>query len=213
MTTTYRAVCGNRISMIEMMPELETERLKLIPYVAGFVTDEHVAWLNDKDVTRYSEQRHLQHSLESEHKYLNSRNENESIWLLRTKEDAPRDIGTIAATIDNHNRVADMAIMVGNKDVSNKGYATEAWKAVMNWLFNVRHMRKIECGTMADNIPMRMLAVRCGMKCEAVKIQHFLHNGIPMALAYYAKFKPEPRPPSKKKKKMIEADKAKKESK
>lgn len=188
-----------------MMPKLETDRIALVPYVAGMVTDEHLSWLNDKEVTRYSEQRHINHTLESEHKYLNERRENENIWLIRTKEKPPKDLGTIAATIDYHNGIAEMSIML-SKPAWGNGYATEAWKSVMKWLFDAMRVRKIECGTMADNLSMRMLATRCGMKCEAVKVQHFILNRVPVALAYYAKFRPEPRPPSKKKRLRIEAD-------
>ena len=46
-------------------PILETPRLRIVPFCELYLTPRYVAWLNDPDVVRYSEQRHRVHTLES----------------------------------------------------------------------------------------------------------------------------------------------------
>lgn len=173
-------------------PLLETKRLKLKPYVAGFATQQHVDWLNDPDVVLFSEQRHHHHTLETQHAYLNAFLDNEYIWLISEKETG-KDIGTITAYVDVPNGVANMGIMIGEKACWGFGFATEAWQRVTDWLFWEREprIRKIECGTMHENYPMRGLATKCGMICEGVLPQHFMLDGEPSGLAFYGRFRPE----------------------
>ena len=170
-----------------MTPKLETDRLTLSPFVAGFLKPEHVAWLNDPDVVKYSELRHYHHTEESQIAYLNSFKANEYIWLIKAGK---TDIGTITAFVDPYNRIADMGILLGNKDAWGKGYASEAWKEVMRFLFEECDIRKIECGTMEQNQAMRRVAVKNKMVVEATRIQHFLWNDEPQAILYYYRLRP-----------------------
>jgi|SRR5882672_2205423 len=164
-------------------PTILCERLTLVPYLAGHVTDEHVAWLNDPEVVKYSEQRHKKHTLESQHAYVNKMNHSEEtkIWaiLCSTKPNSEGStIGTITAYIDQHNKVAEVGIMIGDKASWGKGYGTEAFKAVCDWLA-AKGMRKIEAGLMSSNLAMQKVCLNSGMVLEGEKADHFLLNGAP----------------------------------
>jgi ribosomal-protein-alanine N-acetyltransferase len=159
-------------------PVLATSRLVLEPYTAGRVTDQHVAWLNDAEVVRYSEQRHKKHTLETQHRFLNEFPLDSHIWLISLRERDTISIGTITAYIDRHNRVADMGILIGEKSLWGRGYGAEAWDVVIDGLFSACDIRKIECGCMATNAPMIALAKHSGMKREGHRVCHFLlENG------------------------------------
>jgi len=156
-----------------MTPAFTTDQLLLIPYTASMVTDQHVGWLNDADVVRYSEQRHKKHTLESQHEYLNKFPVGDHIWLIRPMTWV--DIGTITAHVDIHNRVANMGILIGEKDKWGKGYGTEAWNAVMFWLFSTG-IRKVEAGMMEINMSMRKLCVKAGMRWDGYINDHFIDS-------------------------------------
>lgn len=181
-----------------MTPTLTTSRLVLKPYYAGMVTDDHVKWLNDPDVVRYSEQRHKRHTLESVHQYVNdiACNPNSYIWGIYLPDHVysstpePICIGTVTAYIDTPNGVANIGIMIGEKSQWGKSYGKEAWSAVCNWLFE-RGIRKIEMGCHFENRAMRKLAIACGMHMEAVRHDHFVVDGKPQHLLLYAKMRPE----------------------
>lgn len=174
-----------------MTPILQTERLHLSRYVAGFVRDRHVEWLNDPDVVRYSEQRHKQHTEASQHKYLNELPGGSHIWLIRLGEESLGDvcpgthIGTITAYIDEPNRLANMGIMIGEKEAWGQGYGLEAWTAVMDWLFTKAGIRKIEAGMMVENFPMKSICSRADMVYDGYRREHFLLDGRPVDLVYY----------------------------
>jgi [ribosomal protein S5]-alanine N-acetyltransferase len=177
-----------------MSPSLATERVTLIPYTAAMVTDQHIAWLNDRDTVWFSEQRHKTHTLESQHEYLNKFPIDSHIWLIKIPEHhhAGRivrivrsvDIGTITAYIDEPNARANMGIMIGEKIYRGLGLGSEAWDLVMDFLHRDA-IRKIECGCMISNIAMRRLAEESGMVHESTINEHFLLDGRPEALVTY----------------------------
>lgn len=176
------------------VPVIETKRLLLRPYYAGMVTDQHVAWLNDPEVVKYSEQRHKKHTLESTHIYVNDlwTNSGSKIWGIYIKgKEAHILIGTITAHTDTHNAVSNVGILIGDKANWGKGYGAESWQAVCNWLFDHGDIRKIEMGCHFMNRGMRNLAELSGFHLEGVRHDHFVVDGDPQDLLLYAKMKPE----------------------
>lgn len=173
---------------------ITTKRLLLRPYYAGMVTDDHVKWLNDPEVVRYSEQRHRTHTIESVHQYVNdiACDPNSYLWSigLEVGDAGIWIIGTFSAHLDRPNGVANLGIMVGEKYQWGKGYGAEAWNAVSNWLFEKHAIRKIEMGCHYENRAMRKLAERCGMHLEGVRHDHFVVDGKPQHLLLYAKMRP-----------------------
>lgn len=170
-----------------MTPTLTTSRIMLAPYTGGMVAAQHVAWLNDPEVVRYSEQRHKTHTLESQEEYLDNFPDGSHIWLIVANFGDPDDgecgdIGTITAYIDRPNRLANMGIMIGEKRLWGQGYGSEAWDAVIDFLFTKDNIRKIECGCMLSNRSMTSLADRAGMRMEACLLDHFLLHDRPAAL-------------------------------
>ena len=160
--------------MDKNIPTLNTERLVLVPYTIERVTKTHVAWLNDADVVRYSEQRHKKHSLVSQREYLRRLPPSSCIWLIRVKRDiGADDIGTVSAHIDADNNSADMGILVGDKTMWGKGYAKEAWTCVMGWL-REQQIHWVECGYMEGNHAMEGLAKSVGMFPTGHRTLHFL---------------------------------------
>lgn len=164
-----------------MTPTLQTKRLTLVPFLAGMVENWHVAWLNDPEVVRYSEQRHRRHTIESQHTYLNEHTG--FVWLIRLgpgqsiRIDEGRmsrgiwDMGTITAYLDGANLTANLGILI-KKESWGKGYGLEAWNAVLRWCKEVG-VKKVECGCWVDNEPMKILAERSGMNFEATIPSHF----------------------------------------
>lgn len=158
-------------------PTLGTSRLILVPYLASMVHQRHVDWLNDPETVKYSEQRHKQHTVESQHKYLNDFPAGSHIWLIRAKTETTVDnwhhidIGTITAYIDEPNKLANMGILIA-KEHQGQGAGREAWQAVMKFL-KAAGIEKIECGVRYDNIAMNRLAQASGMEYEGQQLRHF----------------------------------------
>lgn len=144
--------------------------------------DDQATWLNDPRNTQYSEQRHIVHTKESCAAYIKTC----SIFWGIQDVDSGEWIGTMSSHIDEHNNVADLGILV-HHEYAGLGYGTEAWKGGSDYLLNT--VRKIEAGCMANNQPMRKVFEKTKMFYEGEQKSHFLHNGHPVGLVFYGRWK------------------------
>lgn len=148
-------------------------------YISSFrdelLTERYVGWLNDPEIVRYSEQRHRVHSLESCSDYLESMRASGSLFLsIEAAHSELFHVGNISVAIDALNRAADLSIMIGDKGVWGRGYASMAWTAVMQYLLYEAGLRRVTAGTMEVNEPMIRLMKRSGMHIDCVRPRHFL---------------------------------------
>ena len=159
-------------------PTLSLKSCRVMPFEARHLMPRYVAWLNDPDVVRYSEQRHGRHTLESCRRYFESLRSTSDYFLAIEADDVHLGhIGNIGVAVDLPNRVADVSILVGEKRAWGTGLATVAWCGVLKELFQAQQIRKATAGTMAVNDPMLRLMSRSGMHIEGVKSRQFLLDG------------------------------------
>lgn len=171
-----------------MTPTLSTERLTLRHLTRCSI--EQVRWLNDPEVTRYSEQRHKTHTQYSQMTYINSFLEGSHLWGI-SRVDTAKHIGNISAQYDLFNGVADIGILIGEPGQWGQGYGAEAWNAVCNWLLDRDggKVRKLEAGCMRANEAMMKILIGCKFKHEGERANHFLLGGNPVSAALFGRFK------------------------
>ena len=58
----------------------------------------------------------------------------------------------------------DISILIGDRSQWDRGYATEAWRAICAHLFDHHAIRRITAGTNRDNTEMLALMARTGMR-------------------------------------------------
>jgi ribosomal-protein-alanine N-acetyltransferase len=157
---------------------LTAERLDLRPFSEEYLTSRYVAWLNDPETVRYSEQRHRRHTLETCRAYFESfANTASFFWAIVAHDKELGHIGNMTATVDHANAVADLAIMIGEARARGRGFGLEAWSCACNFLLTKARMRKVTAGTMAINVPMLRVMARSGMIEEGRRRLQFLHEG------------------------------------
>lgn len=148
--------------------------------------DDQVDWLNDPRNTKYSEQRHRVHDKNSCAEYIQQCSK---FWGIQ-EVDTGDWVGTIAAHIDEPNEVADLGILI-HWEWHGKGYGTESWQCISDYLLNERRLRKLEAGCRADNMGMRRIAEKTGMFFEGERKNHFLSDeGHPVGMMMYGKWRP-----------------------
>jgi [ribosomal protein S5]-alanine N-acetyltransferase len=148
---------------------------------------EIIGWLNNPDVVRFSEQRHKHHTIETQLAYIQALNPGD--LYLAIYENGIM-IGTTLATIDLHNMVANVGIMIGYTNRWRSGLGYEAWVGVCDHLLKDFHLiRKVEAGCMACNTGMMGICAHYGMMEEGRQDDHFSVNGSYIDLVHWGKFK------------------------
>ena len=170
-------------------PLLETNRLFLEPFPMRLLTDRYVSWLNDPEVVRYSEQRHKHHTIESCRHFVESFVPSPShLWAINANDPELGHIGNIHADVDAANRVADIAILIGERRVWGHGYGLEAWMAVCDWLVRAGGMRKVTAGTLAENAAMLAVMRKSDMKDDGIRPRHYLFEGREIDIVHMAMY-------------------------
>ncbi len=152
---------------------IETDRLSIVPFANGHLSDDYVSWLNDPEVVRYSEQRHRTHTRESCRAYADGFVESDDSFCAIEARDLGH-IGNLVVTRDTPNRTADMSIMIGATAARGQGFGAEAWGAVLAHLLTVEKLRKVTAGTMAANTAMVGVMRKTGMTIEGTRPRQFL---------------------------------------
>jgi len=167
-------------------PTLSSKRLILKPQTRS--NPRQVEWLNDPTVVQFSEQRHKKHTSWSCQKYVDSfSGETSHIWAIQNLQAVY--IGSITAHKDTENQIVeDMGILLG-REHWGKGYGSEAWKVISDWLLSDEKIRKIESGTMATNGGMVKVFAKTGFKLEGEQKNHFLVDSAPVGLLRFSRFK------------------------
>ena len=167
---------------------VDAERIRLVPFCEEFLSGDYVAWLNDKELMRYSEQRHREHTLASCRAYLESfRGTPNYFWAVVRREDGAH-IGNLNVYVDVNNSTADMGLLIGRADAAGRGYGLEAWTVAMGFLIDELGLRKVTGGAMSDNKAMVKIMRRSGMEPDGVRKRQFLRRGGEVDAEYWCLF-------------------------
>ena len=168
--------------------ELAGEKVRLKPFGSGDITDAYIGWLNDPEVTRYSNQRFRHHTRESCKEYLASFAGTRNLFVSVRISPDNTAIGTMTAYRDLNHGTCDVGIMIGERDCWGGGYGQEAWNLLTAWLLEVAGVRKLTAGCLAANGGMVKLMERSGMVPDGVRKAQELVDGEPVDIVHYAKF-------------------------
>ncbi len=152
------------------------------------ITPTHLGWLHDAEVVRYSNQRFVQHTLQSCQAYLHGFEGSPNHYLSVRLADGDRAIGTLTAYVNPRHGTADIGILMGQRSAWGQGLGLEAFGLLADWLALQPGMRKLSCGTLSCNTAMLKIAQRAGFTREAVRHAQELVDGVPTDIVYFARF-------------------------
>lgn len=169
---------------------IETRRLILEPFSEKYLTQRYVSWLNDPEVVRFSQQRWIEHRLDSCREYMNSFEGTPNyFWAVVSHAAEDGHIGTMTSYIDLQNGIADIGILIGEKRLWGKGYGLEAFLAAAGFLFRDGGIRKVTAGTVAANKGMLKIMERAEMKQDGRRFRQVLCEGREEDLVFGAFFR------------------------
>ncbi len=179
---------------------LEVSEIKgLFPIIAGEIklrlfreddiTDSYVSWLNDPEVVKYSNQRFRVHSIATSTEYFLTFEGGSSIFLAVVARDGGQVFGTMTIHCIPQHEIADVGILIGEREYWGKGIGKSAWGAVLELLSNDACVRKVTGGTLSCNFGMIKIMKDTGMQEDGVRIAQELVDGQAHDIVHFAKFK------------------------
>lgn len=171
---------------------LTGKKVELRPFGPDDVTDAYVGWLNDPEVTRFSNQRLRAHTHETCGAYLASFAGTANLFVSIRDAAKATAIGTMTAYRNLYHGTCDVGIMIGERACWRGGYGQEAWNLLTDWLLAPSPqgggVRKLTAGCLVPNGGMVRLMERSGMTREAVRVAHEIVDDKPEDIVLYARF-------------------------
>lgn len=161
---------------------LSGNQINLNPISLNDVTEEYLSWLQDPEVMSGIET--SGYTIENLGSYVRSRINRSDVafFTIRTKENI--HIGNIKLEVqDKKAMVADLGLLLGNKNYWGKGIGYEACKLAIQYGFNELKFHKIYLAVYENNPNAKRLYEKLGFKLEGTLRKHVLVNGI-----YYDKY-------------------------
>jgi ribosomal-protein-alanine N-acetyltransferase len=136
-------------------------------------------WMNDPEVMQYLESRYYPHAKESLRDYVRQKQGDESnVFLAIVLKQNNRHIGNIKlGPINWIHRMADIGILIGEKDCWSQGFASEAISLVSTYAFDVLNLRKLTSLCYEANRGSVKAFQNAGFCVEAVRKQHVFFKG------------------------------------
>jgi RimJ/RimL family protein N-acetyltransferase len=143
------------------------------------VTESYHCWMNDTQITRYTESHYYPSSMESLRKYVDEKQKSrDEIFLAIIEKKNNSHIGNIKlGPINWIHRVGDIGILIGEKDCWGKGYASEAIGLIVDYAFNILGLHKLTAGSISLNKGSVKAFQNNNFEVEGVRKKHAFING------------------------------------
>lgn len=173
---------------------IETDRLILRRFMYSDLDDMLEHWISLTEVQKnYGEPVYttIDETMNLLDKWISSYDKEDFYrWAIISKESG-LNIGQIAFyKVNSKNQYVDVEYCIG-KEYWGNGYATEALKGVINFVFNKMNFNRVQAFHRSKNITSGRVLEKAGMKYEGRLKQYVLHNGVFDDCIMYAILKEE----------------------
>lgn len=147
---------------------LEGKKIILRPLSKEDINEKYLSWLNDEEVTRYTDTGTFPTTLEELKGFYKqvSKSKNSVMFAIIVKSSG-KHIGNIKlGGINWVHRFADLGIMIGEKKYWNKGYGKEACGLLLEYAFRRLHLNKVILGVFGNHNSAIMAYQSVGFKIE-----------------------------------------------
>jgi ribosomal-protein-alanine N-acetyltransferase len=160
-------------------PFLESARVYLREVRLSDADDRYYRWMNDPEVTSFLESRFYPISVESLRQYVTDRQtDRDSVFLAIIAKENDLHIGNVKlGPIDWIHRRAEIGILVGEKSLWGRGYATEAIRLVVDYAFRALDLHKVTAGCYENNLGSQKAFEKAGFKVDGVRRGHSFWEG------------------------------------
>ena len=158
---------------------IDGPRLYLRPLTLADASPAYVGWLNDPEVNKYLESRHVRHTLEGTADFVRSRIEDPNALFLGVfLNEGDRHVGNVKLEpIDRRNHRAEIGILLGEKSLWGQNYASEALGLVVRIGFDRLGLHKLTAGCYGNNVASMRAFLKAGFEVEGTRVSHYRFAG------------------------------------
>lgn len=142
---------------------LNSKKVVIKNFIKKDLDHEYISWLNNKDLLKYSRNKNTKYNYKKvlqEFNYIKKKN----FFFKIIEKKNKKKIGTVIAYPNERIKVINIGILIGNKDYSNKGYATEVYKILINFFLIKEKFDKIEIGCNKNNLSIIKICKKLNFK-------------------------------------------------
>ena len=134
------------------------------------VSETYVGWLNDYEVTKFTEQKYFGHTLKTTNTFVSQKYESESDLLFGIFFDETH-IGNIKlGPIKFEHMSAEVSYFIGEKEFWGKGIASKCVDSVVHFAVTELGLKKVNAGYYENNIGSAKVLQKCGFVVEGYRI-------------------------------------------
>lgn len=157
-----------------MTRSTRTARLELRALSEGDVSPRYIAWLNDAEVVRFLETRHERQDEASVRRFVIDVTQRANEHLFGIFDAEHGHVGNIkVGPVHPIHQLADVSLLLGERAVWGRGYATEAIAGVSALAFAELGCAKLSASMYRQNIASRRAFLRAGYVEEGVRRDHY----------------------------------------
>ncbi|MCE2517068.1 MAG: GNAT family N-acetyltransferase [Alphaproteobacteria bacterium] len=160
------------------MHEINTSKgLALRTLTTDDVHDRYVAWMNDPEITKYTEQRYHHHSFDDVQAFVEAKldSPNEILFGIFYQN---QHIGNIKlGQINLRHLTADLSYFIGDRDCWGAGLASSAIDGVVGFAFTTLKLHKLNAGCYEENIGSIKVLSKNGFQLEGTFQDQIMFEG------------------------------------
>jgi len=161
------------------MPFLEGKLIFLRGLCSEDADGGYPLWFNSDDINKHNSHHRHPYSRTEAISYIEALSEDRTKLVLAiVDKDTNRHIGNVALQdINNINRSANLAIIIGEKDFWGRGIAVEASRLIISHGFFELNLHRIDAGTSSENASAIAWLEKLGFIKEGHKRRAHYKNG------------------------------------
>ncbi len=165
-------------------PTIVCDNWLLRPLDGADVTPAYRDWLDDPEVNRYLETRHVEQTLDSISSFVSAKNASEDEFLFGIfRGPSGGHVGNIKlGPIRKYHRLGEVSLFIGDRSCWGRGLATKAIRGVTRFGFEALELNKIVASMYSANIASTVAFLKAGWSRECELRDHYIHDGKPMGL-------------------------------
>ena len=138
------------------------------------VSGSYVEWLNDFEVTKFTEQKYFRHTIESTKTFVSQKDNSEVDLIFGIFFDGTH-IGNIKlGPIDLVHMSAEVSYFIGEKEFWGKGIASKCVEAIVQFAVTELGLKKVNAGYYENNIGSAKVLQKCGFVVEGNRISQII---------------------------------------